>query len=636
MMFGKVVHWLCFVAIAGTKGQQQFFTREPSDVAATQGGKVVLPCQVQNKGGVLQWTRDGFGLGQNRSLPGFPRMSMVGSDSARDWDLEISPVQLEDEAVYQCQVTSARGTMPPIRSATARLIVLIPSGPPRITNGPSLTMTEGVEDNLRCEAEGGKPAAQLEWRVDGVKIKNIQTETEKMAGSVTFKTISNLKLVPTKADDGVSVSCFISTTGESSSVELSVMFKPDVKISHDKTIIAEGDTVVFNCDSSAKPDNVLYTWIVDDEEIVHSAGQEHLVIEKISRQHNNAWVKCLAQNSVGVGQDQEQIKVYYKPRILTHPRSVTANEGITVQLECSAQGNPTPAISWYKVNSTELVGTGQQLSIYLDESSAGLYYCSAHSAKFPSAVISHRARVTISRGPTITSAQEQEVPVSDGRAMVRCKADTSALEATVEWRFKEEKIISGNKYLIENIVDEQHFESILTISEAEEDDFGHYLCTIENALGKDSKDILVSVYFEGVFNDLLLLQVFLGTAGLLTCILSVFAVKKFCHSLQHSFGSVPQIIEDEADYRSDMYRDKVLREIIENNKETKVMSQRTDQHPFVQEHNDVSPGHVLHAINMDYAAFYGNHHLSNNMAGDDSDDDEPEQRTFSSHPYLIT
>ena len=87
-------------------------------------------------------------------------------------------------------------------------------------------------------------------------------------------------------------------------------------------------------------------------------------------------------------------------------------------------------------------------------------------------------------------------------------------------------------------------------------------------MGKDSKDILVSVYFEGeanksliiskclilvinsgVFNDLLLLQIFLGTAGLLTCILSVFAVKKFCHSLQHSFGSVPQIIEDEADYR---------------------------------------------------------------------------------------
>ena len=88
--------------------------------------------------------------------------------------------------------------------------------------------------------------------------------------------------------------------------------------------------------------------------------------------------------------------------------------------------------------------------------------------------------------------------------------------------------------------------------------------------------------------------------------------------------------------RSDIYRDKVLREIIENNKETKVMSQRTDQHPFVQEDNDVSPGHVLHAINMDYAAFYGNHHLSNNMAGDDSDDDEQEQRTFSSHPYLIT
>ena len=51
--------------------------------------------------------------------------------------------------------------MNPIRSGTARLIVLIPSGPPGITNGPSVTLTEGVEANLSCQAEGGKPAAQV-------------------------------------------------------------------------------------------------------------------------------------------------------------------------------------------------------------------------------------------------------------------------------------------------------------------------------------------------------------------------------------------------------------------------------------------------------------------------------------------
>ena len=82
-----------------------------------------------------------------------------------------------------------------------------------------------------------------------------------------------------------------------------------------------------------------------------------------------------------------------------------------------------------------------------------------------------------------------------------------------------------------------------------------------------------------------------------------------------------------------MYRDKVLREIMVNNKETKVMPQPANHHHHDQ---DVAPGHVLQAINMDYAAFYGNHHLSNNMAEDDSEEEEMEQRTFSSHPYLIT
>ena len=51
--------------------------------------------------------------------------------------------------------------------------------------------------------------------------------------------------------------------------------------------------------------------------------------------------------------------------------------------------------------------------------------------------------------------------MSGGQAMVRCKADTSALEATVEWRFKEEKIISGLVTSSRKIGDLfQHFQEI--------------------------------------------------------------------------------------------------------------------------------------------------------------------------------
>ena len=35
--------------------------------------KVVLACTVEDKEGLLQWTKDDFGLGTKRDLPGYPR-----------------------------------------------------------------------------------------------------------------------------------------------------------------------------------------------------------------------------------------------------------------------------------------------------------------------------------------------------------------------------------------------------------------------------------------------------------------------------------------------------------------------------------------------------------------------------------
>ena len=67
-------------------------------------------------------------------------------------------------------------------------------------------------------------------------------------------------------------------------------------------------------------------------------------------------------------------------------------------------------------------------------------------------------------------------------------------------------------------------------------------------------------------------------------------------------------------------------------KEYKVMSQVSRQEAGA----DICPGNVLQSINMDYAAFYGNPHLSNNMMEEDTEEEEEEERTFSSHPYLIT
>lgn len=88
-----------------TQFQNQRFAMEPQDQTAVVGARVTLPCRVINKQGVLQWTKDDFGLGTSRDLAGFERYSMIGSDEEGDYSLDIYPVMLDDDARYQCQVS---------------------------------------------------------------------------------------------------------------------------------------------------------------------------------------------------------------------------------------------------------------------------------------------------------------------------------------------------------------------------------------------------------------------------------------------------------------------------------------------------------------------------------------------------
>lgn len=84
---------------------EQHLALEPQDQIAIIGARITLPCRVVNKQGVLQWTKDDFGLGTGRQLSGFDRYSMIGSDEEGDFSLQIYPVTIEDDALFQCQVS---------------------------------------------------------------------------------------------------------------------------------------------------------------------------------------------------------------------------------------------------------------------------------------------------------------------------------------------------------------------------------------------------------------------------------------------------------------------------------------------------------------------------------------------------
>ena len=44
--------------------QQQFFRSRPRDVDVAKGGTAVVECEVANRAGRVQWTKDGLTLGK--------------------------------------------------------------------------------------------------------------------------------------------------------------------------------------------------------------------------------------------------------------------------------------------------------------------------------------------------------------------------------------------------------------------------------------------------------------------------------------------------------------------------------------------------------------------------------------------
>lgn len=78
-----------------------------------------------------------------------------------EYDLKLSPVTLDDEGVYQCQVGTGKRDEPAIRSVKAKLTVLVPPNRPRIVQGEYAFTAENVPLELECVSDGGKPPAEV-------------------------------------------------------------------------------------------------------------------------------------------------------------------------------------------------------------------------------------------------------------------------------------------------------------------------------------------------------------------------------------------------------------------------------------------------------------------------------------------
>ena len=66
----------------------------------------------------------------------------------------------------------------------------------------------------------------------------------------------------------------------------------------------------------------------------------------MSRKYHDAIVKCEVQNIVGKSGESETLDISYGPAFRMRPKSVEADIGNEVILNCDVDGNPAPQITW--------------------------------------------------------------------------------------------------------------------------------------------------------------------------------------------------------------------------------------------------------------------------------------------------
>ncbi|XP_022662859.1 nephrin-like isoform X2 [Varroa destructor] len=381
-----------------SQSTQQYFVVRPRDIKTAQGENVLLECQVGNRRGLVQWSKDGFLLGYQTSIPGFPGHSMDIDEARGVYNLVIRNVQMADEGVYQCQVGPASNGVTPIR-AEANLHVILP--PVRLdingSRGPEVVFAVRANTRvvLTCTAKKARPAARIRWFRKSVELVPEAARTltiEETERRVT--TVSSITLWPSQSVLNDQYTCEAlhpalqpngsgsgntNTAGKHMKITalVRVMTAPNstrIEGYIEGTPVREGDVLNLVCRSRGgnPPPNLL--WLRDGislpPEIITQRTKGNRISEstldlELRATDHGAEIQCRPELSVSGQSSSPQVSsvgspyngtgleasvrltVYFAPRKVLISGTSEVRRGSEANLHCAASpSNPAVTLEW--------------------------------------------------------------------------------------------------------------------------------------------------------------------------------------------------------------------------------------------------------------------------------------------------
>merc|ERR1719319_394428 len=183
-----------------------------------------------------------------------------------------------------------------------------------------------------------------------------------------------------------------------------------------------------------------------------------------------------------------RLDILIPPKVTSEPADgrVVVKKGSSVTIKCLARGNPRPTVSWTRLATGEVVGTGEALELRaVNRHQEGGYQCSASNGVGPKAVSEIQLRVLYT--PEVV-AEESVVHTGVGhQAILLCQVHASP-EAEVTW-YRGTMLLENDNRMYREVVGSRHS---LTVHQVREEEFTSYYCKATNSLGQHSAKITIS------------------------------------------------------------------------------------------------------------------------------------------------
>ncbi|XP_078379819.1 hemicentin-1-like isoform X4 [Oculina patagonica] len=369
-------------------------------------------------------------------------------------DLMLTNINRNEAGEYRCEASNECGNA----SQTTTIDVQYPP--------ENVQLTTSAVDNKACQGD----VISINCSADA----NPSVETYELLENDTVILDTSGSWSKTFTNEGVFIyKCVANNsvgTGQSASVTVTVNVASSIASIQNETV-TEGGAVNLTCNASGTPDPTV-SWFKPDGQRVNVLS--HLMLTNISRNEAGEY-RCEASNECGNASQTTTIDVQYGPQITHISGNQTLNKEDTTSLNCTADGNPKPHITWIKVSDNSSVSFPLAIT---GKENEGIYRCTADNGigspvskdvsiivHYPSSVVSFKNITDAIKGKTVT---------------LFCNVSGTPTPS-VSWTH----VSSGKK----------QFSRTWVITDIKVDDLGQYRCDASNMYGNDSKSIFV--YFEG-------------------------------------------------------------------------------------------------------------------------------------------